>query len=116
VATVVLGKCLRASGHERISRVGLDWLRVHPPRFLAEPYHVRLVISYADKTHGHEGIIYQAANFEYLGDVVSQRRHHNTRGPGMENHTLKQFVYRLPEPRMDVLSLPVTIQAPLWAA
>ncbi|MCK6619690.1 MAG: hypothetical protein HUU32_04705 [Calditrichaceae bacterium] len=101
-ATTVLGKVLRVQGHERISQVGHDWLKVHPPKYPEQPYHVRLINSYADKTHGHEGIIYQAANFERIGEVKSQRRHKNTRGPGFDDHTLIQYVYRLPEPRMTI--------------
>lgn len=105
VATVVLGKCLRVRGHERISQIGLKWLRVHPPRYPDEPYHVRLIVTYVDKTHGHEGTIYKAANFEYIRDVRSQRRHKNSRGPGMDGHTLAQYVYRLPEPRLTLAEL-----------
>ena len=115
-ATVILGKCLRPQGHERISRVGLDWLRIHPPRYIDQPYHVRLVISYADRTYGHEGTIYKAANFEYVGDTYSQKRHHNTRGPGLGS-VLSQFVYRLPEPKVSVMELPIPIALPLgWVA
>lgn len=64
--TVVISKAIQPKGLERISRVGMDWLRTHPPRFPEEPYHVRLIVSYADNTVGHEGTIYKAANFEGL--------------------------------------------------
>lgn len=101
-ATTVFAKALRVHGREKISRVGYDWLTVHPPRYPEQPYHIRLIISYADKTHGHEGRIYQAANFKRIGEVKSQRRHKNTRGPGFDDHTLIQYVYRLPEPRMTM--------------
>src|SRR3990167_4027301 len=83
-ATAVLGKLLRVQGEEKICRVGRGWLGVHPPRFPDDPYHIRLIISYADKTHGHEGTIYKAANFERVKETKSQRRHTNTRGPGLD--------------------------------
>lgn len=111
-ASVVLSKCLKPRGHERISRVGLDWLHVHPPRYINQPYHIRLIISYADRTYGHEGTIYKASNFEYVRNTVSQKRHHNSRGPEL-NSTLSQFIYRLPEPRVSVLELPVPVALPL---
>lgn len=108
-ASVVLSQCLKPRGHECISRVGLEWLKVHPPRFVDQPYHVRLVISYADRTYGHEGIIYKAANFEYIGDTVSQRRHKNSRGPGLDS-VLSQYVYRLPKPKVTIMELPIAVQ------
>lgn len=34
---------------------------------------VRLVVSYADSTHGHHGGIYQAGNWVYTGDITKDR-------------------------------------------
>lgn len=88
--TVVIAKALKM--------VQRRWLEVHPPRFVNQPYHVRLIISYADSRY-HQGTIYRAANFEEHGRTVSQKRHHNSRGPGMGDAELIRFLYRLPEPR-----------------
>ena len=98
--TVVISKAIKPRGEAHISLAGYDWLRVHPPKFPEQPYHIRLINSYSDKTYGHEGTIYKAANFERIGEVVSKQRHKNTRGSGFNNHTLIQYVYRLPEPNM----------------
>jgi hypothetical protein len=88
--TVVIAKTLRL--------VQARWLEVHPPRWLDQPYHVRVILSYAD-TRYHNGTIYRAANFEENGRTISQKRHRNTRGEGLEGAELIRFVYRLPEPR-----------------
>ena len=87
--TVVIAKALKL--------VQRRWLDVHPPRFPDQPYHVLRVISYAD-TRYHLGTIYRAANFREDGRTVSQGRHHNTRGAGMDGAELIRFVYDLPEP------------------
>ena len=34
---------------------------------------VKTIISYADNTFGHRGIIYQASNFEHMGQTASGR-------------------------------------------
>ena len=98
--TCVLGKCLHQSGHERLALVQSRWLEVHPPRYLDEPYHIRKVISYAD-TRYHEGTIYRAANFRESGRTVSQKRHKNSRGPGMGEAELIRFIYDLEKPKWD---------------
>jgi len=100
VASCALAKVLR--------RVQRDWLLHHPPKWLDQPYHVRLVLAYADLGVGHEGTIYKAANFEYWGDTKSTRRRHGTRGEG--SGTVKRlYVYRLPRPRWDapIVQLPL---------
>jgi hypothetical protein len=89
-ATCVIGKALKM--------VQKRWLEVHPPRYLDEPYHIRKIISYAD-TRYHTGTIYLAANFRESGRVVSQKRHKNSRGPGMGQIELIRFIYDLKEPR-----------------
>jgi hypothetical protein len=111
--TVVIGKCLAVRGVEKISRVGYDWLQVHPPKFPDQPYHIRLIVSYSDKTHGHQGTIYQAANFERVGETVSEKRHKNTRGAGFADHTLIQYVYRLPEPKLTLADVPGQLFLPM---
>jgi len=93
--TVVISKAMRL--------VQRRWLEVHPPRFPDQPYHVRLVISYAD-TRYHQGVIYKAANFQEAGRTKSQKRHHNSRGPGMGEAELIRFVYHLPQPRWELKS------------
>lgn len=87
--TCVIGKSLRL--------VQREWLRVHPPRFLDEPYHILKIISYAD-TRYHNGTIYRAANFRETGRTISQQRHKNTRGNGMNGAELIRFVYDLKKP------------------
>lgn len=99
--TVVIAKALKL--------VQRRWLEVHPPRFLDQPYHVRKIISYADTTY-HNGTIYRAANFREVARVRSQKRHHNSRGAGMDAELIC-FVYDLPEPRWQ---WHVTDDLPLW--
>lgn len=98
-ATVVIGKCLRQSGNDRMALVQRRWLEVHPPRFPNEPYHILKIISYSDRTHGHVGTIYKAANFRDAGETISRSRHENTRGPGMDDHILDIWIYDLKMPR-----------------
>lgn len=76
------------------------WLEVHPPIFPDEPYHIVKIISYAN-TRFHSGTIYRAANFRLSGETISQKRHKNTRTPGMDGDTLLRFIYDLPEPRWE---------------
>lgn len=47
-----IGKCLK-------------WIRRHSE--------VKLIVSYADTNHGHEGIIYRATNFSYMGTTSPGR-------------------------------------------
>lgn len=83
-----------------LKRVQKRWLDVHPPKFLDEPYHVRKIISYAD-TRYHDGTIYRAANFRESGRTVSQKRHKNSRGPGMGEAELIRFIYDLKKPNWN---------------
>lgn len=73
------------------------WLGVHPPRFLDQPYHIVKIISYCD-TRYFDGAIYRAAGFRESGRTISQKRHKNTRGAGMDGSELIRFIYDLPEP------------------
>lgn len=99
--TVVIGKCLRQSGHEQMSLVQRRWLEVHPPRFPDEPYHILKILSYCDIDR-FRGEVYRAANFTQLpGVVTSQKRHKNTRGAGMGGAQMIRFVYDLKPPKWD---------------
>lgn len=46
----------------------------HTLRWLAKNTEVEKVVSYADMDHNHEGTIYKASNFEYLGTTSKGRR------------------------------------------
>jgi hypothetical protein len=83
--------------NQSIELVQSRWLEVHPPRFMDEPYHILKVISYAD-TRYFAGTIYRAAGFRETGRTVSQKRHKNTRGSGLDGAELIRFIYDLPEP------------------
>jgi hypothetical protein len=89
--------CVIAKALKMVQR---RWIEVHPPRFPAEPYHIRKVISYADKTKFH-GTIYKASNFREHGMGESQKRHKNTRGPGMPDAELVRYIYDLRQPRWE---------------
>lgn len=89
--------CVIAKALKLVQR---QWLRIHPPRFPDQPYHIRKIISYAD-TRYHRGTIYRAANFRESGITTSQRRHKNSRGPGMGKYKLIRFIYDLKEPRWE---------------
>jgi hypothetical protein len=96
--TVVIAKCFRQKGHEKLALVQRRWLEVHPPVYPDQPYHIRKIISYAD-TRYHNGTIYKAANFRETGRTVSRKRHRNSRGPGIGEAELIRFIYDLDEPR-----------------
>jgi hypothetical protein len=59
---------------------------------------VRLVISYADPSQGHNGAIYQATNFVYLGQTDGGERLVDE--SGQEVHSKLLSVYRMRHPRM----------------
>jgi len=42
-------------------------------RWIKQNTEIDIIVSYADPNHGHRGIIYQAANFKYLGQSNSSR-------------------------------------------
>jgi hypothetical protein len=86
--TVVIAKALRL--------VDQRWQVVHPPRFPDQPYRICKVVSYAD-TRFHQGTIYRAANFREVRRTVSQKRRHNSRGPGLDGAELICFIYDLKE-------------------
>jgi len=90
VASCAISRMLR--------RVQHDWLEHHPPRYADEPYHVRIILAYADQGVGHEGTIYKASNFTYWGATQNTRRRHTTRGEH-DGSTKLLYIYRLKEPR-----------------
>lgn len=104
--TVVIAKSLKL--------VQRQWLEVHPPRYLNEPYHIRKIISYAD-TKFHTGTIYRAANFREYGRTTSQARHGKaTRGKGAGSELIC-FIYDLPEPRWKYQPLQYSLFAGMEA-
>lgn len=52
--------------HRHRRRCQLDWLEHHPPPFPDLPYHIELVISYADMRY-HQGTAYLASGFTLHG-------------------------------------------------
>lgn len=85
-----------------LRRVDGDWLAHHPPRFPDQPYHVKLVLAYADTGQGHQGVIYRAANFTRWGVTHNTRRRHTTRGTATESLKLL-YVYDQVKPARDVI-------------
>lgn len=45
-----------------LARIGYDYLLLHPPCFVDQPYAIRAVLSYCN-THLHRGVIYRASGF-----------------------------------------------------
>jgi hypothetical protein len=85
---------------QMLRRVQHDWLEHHPPPFPDQPYHIRLILAYADPSAGHRGTIYSAANFDYIGMTRKSRPRHQASGRGPHDGKQKHlYVYNLPEPR-----------------
>lgn len=76
-----------------LKRVNDDWLEHHPPKYLDQPYKIELIISYADTNAGHQGIIYQAANFQRWGETTNNRPRHGLSRGSKEPKIL--YIYRL---------------------
>jgi hypothetical protein len=93
--TLTVASCALAAVLRRVQR---DWLAHHPPRFPDQPYHIRLILAYADIEEGHEGTIYQASNFERWEITKNRRRQHRPRGAGIDSAKIL-YIYRLPRPR-----------------
>ena len=49
-----------------LKRVNQDCLEYHPPKYLDQPYNLKLILSYADIEVGHQGTIYKASNFKEM--------------------------------------------------
>ncbi len=89
-----------------LKRVNKDWLEHHPPKYLDQPYKIELIISYADTSVGHQGIIYQAANFQKWGETNNNRPRHGKSQGSKEPKIL--YVYRLdrkPKPSTSTVLL-----------
>jgi hypothetical protein len=94
LARVWVNPCLQgklANGHSpaifsrmvalSLKSVQRDWLEHHPPRFLDQPYHIELIMSYCDRQR-HEGVAYRVSGFEKVGitshgdkDIYVKRLH-----------------------------------------
>ena len=73
-------------------------------RWLEKNTKVKKVISYADPYYGHEGTIYKAANFKYLGESspgrvikYSGKRYHDKTVRAKYKNNLKPFAARIKE-------------------
>lgn len=86
VATCAIGRMLRC--------IQTDWLTHHPPRFLSQPYQIRLILAYADTGAGHEGTIYKATNLKLWGETSNGRPRWGKNKPGTRKLL---YIYRLPE-------------------
>jgi hypothetical protein len=61
-----------------------------------------MIISYADKTYGHEGIVYKATNFKFMGETQPGRvimykgiRYHDKTIRTRHNGKLKPFALEI---------------------
>jgi hypothetical protein len=81
-----------------MKRVQRDWIDHHPPRFPDLPYHVELIVSYADYTY-HRGTSYRACNFVKWGEADNK----------------SCFIYRLKTPRWSWVPSMAWSELPLWA-
>lgn len=73
-------------------------------KWLIKNTNVKKVISYADNTYGHKGVIYQASNFEHLGQTAKGRvimfngkRYHDKTIRTKYKGELKPFAKRVKE-------------------
>jgi len=71
-------------------------------RLLRKDWGGKVVVSYADKEYGHEGVIYKASNFKCLGDqkgarviVFNGKRYHDKSIRTKYKGNLKPFAQRL---------------------
>lgn len=74
----------------------------HTLRFLKKNTSIKTVISYADTTYSHEGIVYKATNFSYKGMTARGRvimykgkRYHDKTIRTKHNGKLKPFAERI---------------------
>lgn len=71
-------------------------------RWLQRNTDLEMIISYADKTFGHEGVVYKATNFEYKGETSAGRvimwngrRYHDKTLRNKHNGKLKPIAIEL---------------------
>ena len=88
-------------------------------RWLKSNSNIEVVVSYADPLHGHDGTIYRAANFKYLGlsgkdkkllDRETGKVHHSRSMRATSNGRYKPFALRLREKyakgELEMIDLP----------
>lgn len=73
-------------------------------KWLKKNTNIKKVISYADKTFGHEGIIYKASNFKFMGETkpgkviwYHGKRYHDKTIRTKYNGELKPFAKKISE-------------------
>lgn len=71
-------------------------------RWLRDNTNVKLILSYADKSYGHTGIIYKATNFDFMGEtspgriiIYNGRKYHDKCIRTKYNGELKPFAQRV---------------------
>lgn len=71
-------------------------------RWLQRNTDLEMIISYADKTFGHEGVVYKATNFEFVGEtstgrviMCNGRRYHDKTLRNKHNGKLKPIAIEL---------------------
>ena len=80
-------------------------------RWLQKNTEIKTVVSYADAEYGHQGTIYKASNFKYLGfqkgaKVImwGDKRYHDKAIRTKYNGVLKPFAVRLKQALIDGLA------------
>lgn len=71
-------------------------------RWLQKNTDLEMIISYADKTYGHEGIVYKATNFDFVGETIPGKvimykgnRYHGRSTRTKHNGKLKPFAQEI---------------------
>ncbi len=99
------------NSESRVIGATLRWLKIHTV--------VEVIVSYADPQYGHQGIIYRASNFKYLGvsaadtgfrDTETGKVYHSRALRTKYKGEYKPFVQRLREKyangELEMISLP----------
>jgi hypothetical protein len=68
------------------------------------PSKYKLIVSYADPSQGHEGIIYQATNFHYCGMTMASKNGRLIDTDGKERHQKSLNIYKMRRPEFEHLS------------
>jgi hypothetical protein len=68
------------------------------------PSRYKLIVSYADPSQGHEGIIYQATNFYYCGMTVANKSGRLIDSEGKERHQKSLNIYKIRRPEFKHMS------------
>jgi hypothetical protein len=106
---VLLDKCGRNS-ESRIIGWTIRWIKKHLK-------YVDIICSYADPNVGHEGVIYKASNFEYLGQtqndvayILDNKIYHSRAIRNKYKGKYKPFAQRLRDKKEQGLLTEVQIQ------